>query len=84
MVVDNSDLHHGDFERTACIVFLCVTPIFLIARFASRILSKQIGIDDWAALAAFVSAKCQFRMFGLLILLRQVFIISCNSVTLAG
>lgn len=57
MVVDNSDIHHGDFERTACIVFLCITPIFLMARFLSRILSKQLGNDDWAALAAFVGVQ---------------------------
>ncbi|KAH7313000.1 hypothetical protein BKA65DRAFT_558216 [Rhexocercosporidium sp. MPI-PUGE-AT-0058] len=54
MVVDNSDLHHGDFEKRAVIIFLCLTPTFLLARFVSRITSKQLGIDDWAALAAFV------------------------------
>lgn len=57
MVVDNSDIGHGDFERIACIVFLTITPLFLIARFLSRILSKQLGSDDWAALAAFVSDR---------------------------
>lgn len=54
-VVDNSDLHHGDFERIACIVFISITPTFLIARFVSRMTSKQVGVDDWAALGAFVS-----------------------------
>ncbi|KAG4418995.1 hypothetical protein IFR04_007856 [Cadophora malorum] len=54
MVVDNSDLHHGDFEKRAVIIFLCLTPTFLLARFVSRITSKQLGKDDWAALAAFL------------------------------
>ncbi|KFZ24156.1 hypothetical protein V502_01368 [Pseudogymnoascus sp. VKM F-4520 (FW-2644)] len=53
MAIDNSDIHHGDFEKIACIVFVSVTPAFLIARFASRSLVKQVGNDDWAALAAF-------------------------------
>lgn len=55
MVVDNSDLNHGDFEKRAVIIFLCLTPTFILARFVSRITSKQLGKDDWAALAAFVS-----------------------------
>ncbi|KAH9221259.1 hypothetical protein DL95DRAFT_15988 [Leptodontidium sp. 2 PMI_412] len=54
MVVDNSDLHHGDFEKRAVIIFLCLTPTFIFARFLSRITSKQLGKDDWAALAAFI------------------------------
>ncbi|KAH7384930.1 hypothetical protein BKA64DRAFT_759685 [Cadophora sp. MPI-SDFR-AT-0126] len=54
MVVDNSDIHHGDFEKRAVIIFLCLTPTFIFARFLSRITSKQLGKDDWAALAAFV------------------------------
>ena len=54
VVVDNSDIHHGDFEKIACIVFFCITPLFLLARFWSRIISKQLGNDDWAALGAFV------------------------------
>lgn len=58
MAIDNSDIHHGDFEKIACIVFISVTPAFLIARFASRILAKQVGNDDWAALAAFVRFFC--------------------------
>lgn len=55
MPIDNSDLHHGDYERVACIIFVSIVPVFIFARFASRILSKQVGNDDWAALAAFVS-----------------------------
>lgn len=66
MVVDNSDLGHGDYERIACIVFLCVTPTFLIARFLSRITSKQVGIDDWSALAAFVSCDPRTEFGGLM------------------
>ncbi|KFY79430.1 hypothetical protein V499_01559 [Pseudogymnoascus sp. VKM F-103] len=54
MAIDNSDIHHGDFEKIACIVFVSITPAFLIARFASRILDKQVGNDDWASLAAFI------------------------------
>ncbi|KAG9241409.1 hypothetical protein BJ878DRAFT_230803 [Calycina marina] len=50
---DISDLHHGDFEKKAVTAFFCVTPVFLIARFISRLLAKQLGTDDWAALAAF-------------------------------
>lgn len=57
MLVDNSDIHHGDFEKIACIIFLCITPTFVIARFVSRIMSKQVGNDDWAALAAFVRTQ---------------------------
>tara|TARA_R110002060_G_scaffold22159_1_gene30044 strand:+ start:714 stop:944 length:231 start_codon:yes stop_codon:yes gene_type:complete len=62
MVVDNSDLHHGDFEKRAVIIFLCLTPTFLLARFVSRITSKQLGKDDWAALAAFVSFTFRFQL----------------------
>lgn len=53
-MTDNSDINHGDFERIACLVFCGVTPLFLSARFWSRILSKQLGVDDWAAVAACV------------------------------
>ena len=51
---DNSDIHHGDFEKIACIVFVSITPVFLIARFMARILAKQVGMDDWASLGAWV------------------------------
>lgn len=54
MAIDNSDIHHGDFEKIACIAFVSITPALLIARFASRILDKQVGNDDWASLAAHV------------------------------
>jgi hypothetical protein len=59
MAVDTSDLHHGDYERIACIVFIVLAPFFLFTRFWSRILAKQVGSDDWAALAACVSYPIQ-------------------------
>jgi len=55
-VVDNSDIHHGHYEWVACVIFCAVTPAFLLARFYSRLVSKQLGSDDWAALGAWVSA----------------------------
>lgn len=54
-VIDNSDIGHGDFEKNACIIFCSVVPVFIILRFYSRIVAKQLGVDDWASLAAFVS-----------------------------
>ncbi|CZT12686.1 uncharacterized protein RAG0_18092 [Rhynchosporium agropyri] len=58
LAIDNSDLHHGDFEKRAVIIFFCLTPTFLFLRFVSRVTSKQLGKDDWAALAAFVFTTC--------------------------
>jgi hypothetical protein len=55
MTSSHSDLHHGDYERKACLAFVSITPVFIIIRFMSRILSKQLGSDDWAALTAWVS-----------------------------
>jgi hypothetical protein len=55
MTSSPSDLHHGDYERKACLAFVSITPVFIIIRFMSRILSKQLGSDDWAALTAWVS-----------------------------
>jgi hypothetical protein len=54
---DLSDLDHGNFERIACLVFCAITPTFLLTRFWSRILAKQLGPDDWSALAACVSTE---------------------------
>jgi len=54
-VVDNSDINHGHYEWVACVVFCAVTPVFLLARFYSRIVSKQLGSDDWAAVGAWAS-----------------------------
>jgi hypothetical protein len=55
MAADTSDLHHGNYERVACLIFIVLAPFFLFTRFWSRILAKQVGSDDWAALAACVS-----------------------------
>ena len=62
-VIDNSDVGHGDFEKNACIVFVAVVPVFITARFYSRIIAKQLGVDDWASLGAFVSSKRTRQMF---------------------
>lgn len=55
-VVDNSDLNHGHYEWVACVVFCAITPVFLFLRFYSRLESKQLGSDDWAALGAWMFA----------------------------
>lgn len=55
MARDTSDINHGNYERIACLVFCAITPAFLFVRFCSRIVSKQLGSDDWAALGACVS-----------------------------
>ena len=52
MATGISDLNHGNYERVACLVFVVLVPTFLFTRFWSRLLSKQVGSDDWAALAA--------------------------------
>lgn len=59
MTADTSDLQHGNYERVTCLVFVALTPTFLFTRFWSRLLSKQVGSDDWAALAAGVSYPSQ-------------------------
>jgi hypothetical protein len=61
-VIDNSDVGAGTFEQNACIIFCAIVPVFIVARFYSRIIAKQLGIDDWAALGAFVSrslSRCE-------------------------
>lgn len=55
MASDTSDINHGNYERVACLIFVALIPFFLFTRFWSRLLSKQVGSDDWAALAAGVS-----------------------------
>jgi len=52
--IDNSDIDAGKFEENICIIFCSIVPLFMVARFYSRIIAKQLGVDDWASLAAFV------------------------------
>lgn len=56
MATGISDLNHGNYERVACLIFVALIPTFLFTRFWSRLLSKQVGSDDWAALAAGIFA----------------------------
>lgn len=89
MKADTSDLNHGDYERVACIVFVALVPTVLLTRFWSRMLSKQVGSDDWAALAAGVSRSTQGNgsIYGHKITNKvfiQVFALSSSIQTLVG
>lgn len=84
MSPEDSDINHGAYERTACIVFCTITPIFVIARCWSRISSKQFGLDDWAAVVGSVSIAPIEGRSVLTYLPVQVFVLSCNIQTLVG
>ncbi|RDW78310.1 hypothetical protein BP5796_06162 [Coleophoma crateriformis] len=58
MTADLSDIHHADYEKEACIIFCVIVPFFVFVRFWSRILAKQLGSDDWAALISLFTALC--------------------------
>ena len=61
MVDITSDVHHSDYERTACIVLTVLTTFFLSLRLYSRLATKQLGWDDGAALFAAVSTPSYYK-----------------------